>query len=166
MIHHLTVIESWEAQSRTSTLGSRDELVAEVERRFKIPAAVVADAVCEVEEMRDAWSRCARADSMAVRMMTFGVAYQGLARRTSAAATKASVSSLTVRGSAAGCPPALRNIRRIQDGTAHEEGEAGASSSFDPGVGDAWARPRKLDAGTCRDDQRGATPAVPVFRRV
>jgi N-hydroxyarylamine O-acetyltransferase len=56
VIHNLTVIESRGAEATVRSLGSREELVAEVERQFGIPRAVVGEAVSELHELVDAWA--------------------------------------------------------------------------------------------------------------
>jgi N-hydroxyarylamine O-acetyltransferase len=56
VIHNLTVIESQGPNTTIRPLGSREELVAEVERQFGIPRAVVGEAVSELHELVDAWA--------------------------------------------------------------------------------------------------------------
>lgn len=56
VIHNLTVIESRETEATIRSLGSREELVVEVERQFGIPRAVVGEAVSELHELVDAWA--------------------------------------------------------------------------------------------------------------
>jgi N-hydroxyarylamine O-acetyltransferase len=55
VIHNLSLIESQGAESAIHALGSRDELVAQVEQHFGIPRSIVADAVTDLRNLADAW---------------------------------------------------------------------------------------------------------------
>jgi arylamine N-acetyltransferase len=55
VIHNLSVIESRGSEATIRSLGSREELIAEVERQFDMPGEVVSEAVSELHELADAW---------------------------------------------------------------------------------------------------------------
>jgi N-hydroxyarylamine O-acetyltransferase len=55
VIHNLTVIESQGAETSVRPLAGRQELIAEVERRFGIPRETVGDAISELHDLVDAW---------------------------------------------------------------------------------------------------------------
>ena len=41
---------------KSRELGSREDLVAEIEKQFEMPSDVVREALGELQELRDAWT--------------------------------------------------------------------------------------------------------------
>jgi len=56
MIHNLTVAVSHGNESAVRTLGSRDELIAEIEKHFAMPRLIVAEVVGELADLQDPWT--------------------------------------------------------------------------------------------------------------
>lgn len=56
IIHNFNLIESQGSQSVVRSLGSRGELIAQVEEHFGMPRRIVAEAVTELGDLRDAWT--------------------------------------------------------------------------------------------------------------
>jgi N-hydroxyarylamine O-acetyltransferase len=55
VIHNLTLIESEGAHYSKRQLASRDELIAEIQRRFEIPADIVREALSELPQLKSVW---------------------------------------------------------------------------------------------------------------
>jgi hypothetical protein len=56
VIHNTTLIESRGVDWKSRELGSREDLVAEIEKQFEMPTDVVREALRELRELRDAWT--------------------------------------------------------------------------------------------------------------
>jgi|SRR5208282_4331075 len=56
MIHNLMLVESRGSESIVRSITSRDQLVAEVEKHFDMPRAIVAEAVNELGDLQDPWT--------------------------------------------------------------------------------------------------------------
>ena len=56
VIHNTTLMELQGTEFKSRELGSREELVSEIEKQFEMPGDVVREAVGELKELRDAWT--------------------------------------------------------------------------------------------------------------